>query len=101
MPIQIQQTADVQIWDNRDGTWSVTPYTEKANRLFKTEFNLYAFKVEDSDALRVFLLCLSHGLVISPTLDAYLPSLMDNEGNKIQDPKGIYPSTSKTDKDNG
>jgi len=81
------QPEDVQLWDNRDGTWMVTPYSSRARQLFEEQYGMVTFLVKDSDVFKVLLLCFSNGLLIGSVLDVYLPTLMDQDGNPVKDPK--------------
>jgi hypothetical protein len=89
MTILPQITPDVQLWDNRDGTWKVTPISDRASDLFNLQFCVRTFKVELSELLMILLLCASYGLVIDTIRDMALTTMTDLEGNKIDDPKNV------------
>jgi hypothetical protein len=78
---------DVQLWDNGDGTWKITWYTDRAAQIFKQEYGVYAFQVSDEEIFKVYLLCQAHDLLIDLSLDVVLKTLRDLDGNPIRDPK--------------
>lgn len=85
--MSITRPRDVQLWDNRDGTWKITWYTDRAAQLFKQEYGVYAFQVHESEIFKVYLLCQAHDLFVDLPLDVVLITLQDLDGNLIRDPK--------------
>lgn len=85
--MSVQRPYDVSIWNNQDNTWQVTWLTDRAAQVFKQQYGVYAFKVHDSEVLRVLILCWSNDFHINFPLDIVLTTLMDLEGKPIKDPK--------------
>lgn len=78
--------SDLQIWDNRNGTFLINCYSVEARAAMKMDTGKWSITVNNDEVFKVILWAMNHGFKISGALDLYIENLMNNEGKKITNP---------------
>lgn len=82
-----QRPADIQLWDNHDGTWLIRQQSPRAFATLKQEYGAVSFKIKDAEVFKIHLLCLNHDLQMEICSDIVLFTMTDENGSPIIDPK--------------